>query len=110
MFHSHSQKDYRNISIAIQDSLEDREAVNTMVSSLREAGYRQVYVSRRWSEPLEVTKIIAQGGDDRAAAIVRAAIGVGEVLVESTGILNSDLTIQIGRDWQQRSVEVQEFR
>lgn len=108
--YSHSQKDYRNISIAIQDSLEDREAVNTMVSSLREAGYRQVYVSRRWSEPLEVTKIIAQGGDDRAAAIVRAAIGVGEVLVESTGILNSDLTIQIGRDWQQRSVEVQEFR
>ncbi|MDJ0633772.1 MAG: LCP family protein [Xenococcaceae cyanobacterium MO_188.B29] len=104
-----SQRDYRNISIAIQDSLEDRETVNKMVSSLREAGYRRVYVSRRWSEPLEVTKIIAQGGDDRAAAIVRAAIGVGEVLVESTGILNSDLTIQIGKDWQKKNLEVQEF-
>ena len=107
--YSPSQKDYRSISIAIQDSLEDRETVNKMVSSLREAGYRKVYVSRRWSEPLEVTKIIAQGGDDRAAAIVRAAIGVGEVLVESTGILNSDLTIQIGKDWQEKNSEFQDF-
>ena len=97
-----SKRDYRNVSIAIQDSLEDSEAVQKMVSSLREAGYRRVYVSRDWSEPLEVTRIVAQGGDDRAAAVIRAALGVGEVLVESTGILNSDLTIQIGKDWQER--------
>ena len=101
------QQDYRNIRIAIQDSLEAPEAVQKMVSSLREAGYRRVYISRKWSEPLEVTKIIAQSGDNRAAAVVRAALGIGEVLVESTGILDSDLTIQIGKDWYQRSLEVQ---
>ena len=104
------RQDYRNIKIAIQDSLEDSEAVQAMVSSLRKAGYRRVYVSRNWSEPLEVTRIVAQGGDDRAAAVVRAALGVGEVLVESTGVLDSDLTIQIGADWHHKSSEVEEFR
>ena len=96
------RRDYTQSSIAIQDSLEDPEAVQAMVNSLREAGYRRVYVSRDWSEPLEVTRIVAQGGDDRAAAVVRAALGVGEVLVESTGVLNSDLTIQIGKDWHKK--------
>ena len=104
------ERNYRNISIAVQDSLEDSEALQKMVSSLREAGYRRVFISRNWSEPLDVTRIVAQGGDERAASVVRAALGVGEVLVESTGVLNSDLTIQIGKDWQQRSLEVQEFR
>ena len=103
------QQDYRNIRIAIQDSLEDSETVQKMVSSLREAGYRRVYVSRNWSEPLEVTRIVAQNGDNRAAAVIRASLGVGEVLVESTGILNSDLTIQIGKDWQDKNLEDREF-
>lgn len=108
--YGYGQQDYHNIKIAIQDSLAENESVQKMVSSLREAGYRSIYVSRDWSEPLEETRIIAQGGDERAAAIVRAALGVGEVLVESTGVLDSDITIQIGKDWQERNSEFQEFR
>lgn len=107
-YSSPPQQDYRNIKIAIQNSLEETESVQKMVSSLREAGYRSIYVSRDWSEPLEVTKIVAQGGDERAAAVIRAALGVGEVLVESTGVLDSDITIQIGKDWQERNTELQE--
>jgi hypothetical protein len=30
-------------------------------------------------------------------------LGVGEVLVESTGVLTSDLTIVIGEDWHEQT-------
>jgi hypothetical protein len=71
-----------------------------MLNRLQEAGYNRIFVSSDSSEPLTVTKVVAQGGDNRAAAILRANLGIGEVLVESTGVLGSDLTIQIGKDWQ----------
>jgi LCP family protein required for cell wall assembly len=90
-----------SLSIAIQDSTDDPEAVRAMVRLLRKAGYTNVYVSRKWKEPLKVTRIVAQKGDDGAAAAVRASVGVGEVLVESTGALTSDITIQLGQDWRQ---------
>jgi hypothetical protein len=42
---------------------------------------------------------VAQQGDNLSAAQVRADLGIGEVVVESTGVLNSDITIQLGQDW-----------
>ena len=75
------------------------------LDTLRDAGYSRISVSRNWQEPLNRTKIIAQSGDDLAGAEVQSILGVGEVLVESTGELNSDLTIQIGRDWQKQVYE-----
>ena len=69
---------------------------------LREAGYRQVYASRNWQDPLPETRVIAQSGDDEAAEEVRSLLGVGEVVVESTGMINSDVTVQLGRDWKKR--------
>lgn len=90
------------LSIAIQDSTGDPEAARSMVRYLRKAGYRRVYISQDWNEPLKQTRIVAQNGDDGGAATLRAILGVGEVLVESTGNLSSDITIQLGRDWQQQ--------
>jgi hypothetical protein len=29
-------------------------------------------------------------------------LGVGEVVVESTGVLQSDVTVEIGRDWEKQ--------
>lgn len=95
-----TDNDQSNLRIAIQDSLDDPEAVQIMLNRLQEAGYNRIFVSSDSSEPLTVTKVVAQGGDNRAAAILRANLGIGEVLVESTGVLGSDLTIQIGKDWQ----------
>lgn len=90
------------IRIAIQDSTGDPEAVQSLLNRLREAGYHHVYVSDNWQETLPVTRILAQKGDDTSAAALRAAVGVGEVLVESTGNLASDVTIQLGEDWRQK--------
>jgi polyisoprenyl-teichoic acid--peptidoglycan teichoic acid transferase len=92
--------DPTSLRIAIQDSTDDPEAVQAMVRYLQQAGYSRVFVSNRWKEPLETSRIVAQTGDDGGAAALRAKLGFGEVLVESTGSLASDITIQLGKDWQ----------
>ena len=88
------------LRIAIQDSTEDPEAVRRVVNHLMKAGYRRIFVGDPWTQTLETTRILAQNGDDLGAATVRADLGMGEVLVESTGNLGSDITIVLGEDWQ----------
>ena len=87
------------LKIAIQDSTKNPEAVRALVAQLQKAGYRQVYVSDEWPQTLQKTKIVPQKGDDGSAAEIFATLGVGEVIVESTGALDSDVTIQLGQDW-----------
>lgn len=94
--------DPTRLRIAIQDSTGNDTAVQSLVNSLQQAGYGNVYIARRWSEPLQVTHIVAQQGDSNSAQIVRRALNVGEVRVESTGNLESDITIQLGQDWLKR--------
>lgn len=88
-----------NLWISIQDSTGRPRAVNALVDHLLEFGYQHIDASVDWSEPLEITRIIAQRGDHLSAEAVRQALGFGEVRVESTGVLRSDITIQLGQDW-----------
>ena len=97
-------QDPTDAKIAIQDSTDNPEAVQALVNSLQEAGYRNIYISDDWQEPLKVTRIVAQRGDDASAAALRATLGIGEVLVESTGSLASDITIQLGQDWRKEQI------
>jgi polyisoprenyl-teichoic acid--peptidoglycan teichoic acid transferase len=90
------------LRVAIQDSTGDQQAVQSMVRTLQKAGYNNVRIDDAWREPLPVTRIVAQQGDDGSAAVIRDSLGVGEVRVESTGSLNSDVTIQLGKDWLQK--------
>ena len=90
------------IRISVQDSTQDQEALQSALDTLRNAGYRRVVASKNWQDPLTTTRVIAQSGDDEAAREVRSVLGVGKVVVESTGVLNSDITIQLGRDWEKR--------
>lgn len=89
------------VRVAIQDSTGDIQAVEKMIAYLRDAGYSRVYVSDEWPEPLRTTRIVAQSGNDSTATAVQGTLGLGEVLVESTGSLASDITIQIGKDWEE---------
>ena len=104
-YYSVAEREYARaakLRIAIQDGTEDSVALQAVINTLMEAGYRNIYVSKNWHKPLAQTRIVAQSGDEEAAALARVTLGVGEVLVESTGVINSDLTIQLGRDWQRR--------
>ncbi len=53
----------RTTRIAVEDSIDNPEAVQTLVSYLRSLGYENVFVSKSSSPILETTKIIAQKGE-----------------------------------------------
>ncbi len=90
------------IRIAVQDSTKDQQVLQSALDTLRAAGYTRVFATKNWQDPLKETRVIAQSGDDRAANEVKSILGVGEVVVESTGYFKSDITIQIGRDWEKQ--------
>jgi LCP family protein required for cell wall assembly len=91
-----------SLRIAIQDSLAQIEGAKKATMVLSKAGYAQVFAaSDRWTKPLVKTQIIAQNGDKIAAEKLRDALGIGEILIESTGDLESDITVRIGKDWLQ---------
>lgn len=91
--------DPSSLRVAIQDSTGDEVAVQSLVNNLYDTGYYNVFVDREWHEALRETRIVAQSGDFDSAESIQRALGVGEIRVESTGSLESDITIQLGRDW-----------
>ena len=99
-YDSWEARDYSRMRIAIQNSLANDRSARRLLATLKEAGYNRAYISRRLPETIDTTEIIAQAGDDIAAKSLRAQLGIGEVLVESTGILDSDITIKVGQDWE----------
>jgi LCP family protein required for cell wall assembly len=106
--HEQQSTDPGSLRVAIQDSTGgDRSNLRPLIRSLEKAGYRNVYVSKPWGEPLEVTHIVAQQGDGNSAESIRNSLGFGEVRVESTGNLGSDVTIQLGKDWLQQTPPVE---
>jgi hypothetical protein len=92
------------LRVAIQDSTGIENAnLQPLIRSLEQAGYTNVYVAKSWGEPLEVTHIVAQQGDGKTAESIRNTLGFGEVRVESTGNLGSDISIQVGKDWLEQT-------
>ncbi|TFI54630.1 LytR family transcriptional regulator [Mastigocladus laminosus UU774] len=88
------------LRVAIQDSTgSDNTNLRPLIKNLQKAGYRNVYIAKSSGEPLEVTHIVAQQGDGNSAESIRNSLGFGEVRVESTGNLSSDISIQVGKDW-----------
>lgn len=100
---SASLTDPANLRIAIQNGTRKTTASQLLLRRLRQAGYDNVFVDDPWSEPLNETRIVAQQGDLEGAEAVQRSLGCGKVRVESTGSLRSDITIQLGKDCQQRS-------
>ncbi|MFN9610482.1 MAG: LytR C-terminal domain-containing protein, partial [Pseudanabaena sp.] len=86
----------------IQDSMSQPEGTKKATTVLSRSGYAQVFAaSDRWTKPIAKTQIIAQNGDRASAEKLRDALGIGEVLVESTGDIESDITVRVGKDWLQ---------
>jgi LCP family protein required for cell wall assembly len=87
------------VRVVVQDSTGDTYALQKLINLLGNVGYGNVYVEdKSWEQDLSDTRIIAQHGDVRNAEAIHKALGFGEVLVESTGNLESDITIRLGQD------------
>lgn len=91
--------DPTHLAIAIQDTTGQLESVDQLYTWLETQGYYNLYATDSWSDPLNTTRIIAQDGNIENARAIRNVLGFGEVRVESTGNLQSDVTIQLGQDW-----------
>ncbi|HLO48590.1 MAG TPA: LCP family protein [Kamptonema sp.] len=91
--------DPKFLRVAVLDSTGNDAATDRFVSMLSQAGYQNIGVGRPWTEPLDVTRIVAQDGNVKGAEAIRQYLGFGEVVVESTGSLRSDVTIKLGKDW-----------
>jgi len=94
-----------SLRVAIQNRTgNDDVSFQGLTRKLQKAGYSNIFVTKSWTQPLKSTHIVAQQGDETSAESVRSILGFGEVRVESTGSLDSDITIQLGEDWlKQRS-------
>lgn len=86
------------VKIAVQDSTGDAFVVPNVINKLANVGYSNTFMDMEWDSALTTTQIIAQQGDLRSAETIRQVLGFGEVVVESTGSLDSDVTIRVGQD------------
>jgi polyisoprenyl-teichoic acid--peptidoglycan teichoic acid transferase len=89
------------VSIVIQDGTKSEvedQPIQTVFDALNERGYEQVTWGEALDESLDTTQVIAQSGDILSAEAVQKALGFGEVKIESTGNLDSDVTIRLGKD------------
>jgi polyisoprenyl-teichoic acid--peptidoglycan teichoic acid transferase len=90
----------KNVKISVQNASGDPDAVNRMVDRLQQLGFSNlVLASEDWSEPLENTQIVPQWGNIEAAQNVESLLNGSEVTADSTGDLQADLTIRVGRKW-----------
>lgn len=86
-----------SVRVSIQDST-GQGAPNSWVNPLARSGYTNVAIAEPYGEPLDTTRILAQQGDISSAENIRRLLGFGEVRVDGNGDLNSDVTIQLGKD------------
>lgn len=88
-----------SLPIAIQNASGEPQVASAVADYLRQEGFRNVYVISDWSSQLQRTEVVAQRGDLESAEIVTSVLSIGRVVAESTGDLQSELTIRVGRDW-----------
>ncbi|MBP0001066.1 MAG: LCP family protein [Cyanobacteria bacterium SID2] len=84
--------------IAIQNASGNLQALEQVRSTLEQLGFTDVYVVADWPEVRRHTTIVVQNGDLDSARRLQTLLGFGEIEAISTGDLDSDLTLRLGRD------------
>jgi polyisoprenyl-teichoic acid--peptidoglycan teichoic acid transferase len=93
-----------DLRIAIQNAADDPEAGRKFADALAAKGYNQVFMIKPWSESQPQTQVIVQGGQLAAAKHLQQELRLDRVAAESTGDLDSDLTIRVGNDWEKLAI------
>ncbi|WP_225938240.1 LCP family protein [Leptothermofonsia sichuanensis] len=93
------------LRIAIQNASTNPEAAHQMRRHLTRLGFYNVYIAPDWANHQRQTQIVVQQGDLSAAEELKNLLGMGTVEANSTGDLESDLTVRVGDDWKAGSAE-----
>jgi LCP family protein required for cell wall assembly len=92
-----------DLRIAVQNATGEDDVAVKVAQQLRDSGFTNVYVIADWPGQSRVTEVVAQRGNLDNAALVESVLGTGRAIAESTGDLNSDITIRVGQDWVDRT-------
>ena len=95
---SSRRPDLLSLHIAVQNASGLPDQGYAMAQYLRELGFWNVYVMEDWAGVADTTQVIAQQGDITAAQNLQRHLGLGAIEASSTGALDSDLTLRLGRD------------
>ena len=87
------------LRIAVQNATDDQYASYSMAEHLRDQGFYNVYVVQDWTGVNRKTSVVAQRGDLGSAQTVQSELKMGQVVSDSTGDIDSDITIRVGEDW-----------
>jgi polyisoprenyl-teichoic acid--peptidoglycan teichoic acid transferase len=93
-----------NLRVNIQDTSYFPDATTRLIKRLNKAGYHNVHLDSnlKIKDDLTTSQFIAQKGNPEVADGLTKLLGFGEVKVENSGSLYSDVTIKLGRDWLQK--------
>jgi hypothetical protein len=87
------------LRIAIQNASGQPKLGKRVAKYLKDQGFENVYTVSDWSDRQRQTDIIVQRGNLEAAADLKKILGLGNIEANSTGDLESHLTIRVGKDW-----------
>ncbi len=90
------------LRIAVENASSNPKAAAQMKQFLSKLGYQDVYIAEDAAVKQDDTEVIPQRGDLSSAQDMQKALGLGRVEAESTGDLESDITIRVGEDWGSR--------
>lgn len=93
------------LRIAVQNASRDPYMGEAVVNHLQNEGFHNVYLVKDWPDFNHQTMVIAQRGDLNGASFLEAVLGAGKVVADSTGDLDSDITIRVGDDWTEQIVQ-----
>ncbi|MBD2105433.1 LCP family protein [Nodosilinea sp. FACHB-13] len=109
IYADNSQGNYvADLSIAVQNASGQPDQAASVANYLRENGFSNVYIIDDLSTTMARTEVVAQRGDVESARTVESLLGVGLALSESTGDLDSDITIRVGEDWVEQATQTSE--
>jgi polyisoprenyl-teichoic acid--peptidoglycan teichoic acid transferase len=94
-----SERPLEQFNIAIQNASELPGMGRRVANYLQEKGFQNVYVVEDWPAPLNTTHIVVEKGDLQGAEKLQQLLGLGEAEHTSTGDIESDLTLRLGKDW-----------
>ncbi|MBF2067271.1 MAG: LCP family protein [Calothrix sp. C42_A2020_038] len=89
-----------SLKVAVQNASNQPGQAEKVINTLKQRGFSNAYASTNWSDTQRETEIIVQRGSRELGEQVQQALGLGHVKVAATGVLESDITIRVGKDWK----------
>ncbi|WP_103125206.1 LCP family protein [Nostoc cycadae] len=89
-----------NLKIAIQNASNQPQVTEKVIAYLKEKGFKNIYTVSDWPDSQRQTQIIVQRGSRQPGIDLQKVLGLGQIEVSTSGDLESDITIRIGKDWK----------